>query len=121
MPEFQKYGPLDRNSDKSETIVLNLDEYETIRLLDQEGLDQEEAAKLMNVARTTVQRIYDEARKKIANALVSGQNLVIEGGHYVFCEKDCNSCVRPRHSNNSSCRHMNGGGKSNESGFGGNR
>ena len=57
-----------------------MDEYETIRLLDDEGLTQEICAARMNIARTTVTAIYDSARKKVADALVRGKRLLITGG-----------------------------------------
>ena len=63
-------------------ITLSLDEYETIRLIDHEQLTQEQCAKQMDIARTTVTAIYDQARRKIAAALVEGRQLVIRGGHY---------------------------------------
>ena len=57
------------NTEKHTPIVRTVDEYETIRLLDKEGYSQEQCAASMQVARTTVQRIYEIARKKIADAL----------------------------------------------------
>lgn len=80
---------------------MTIEAYETIRLIDLEGLTQEECAERMNVARTTVQRIYNEARKLIATALVHGQRLKIEGGNYKLCEKSqkrhgCGRCGKHR-------------------------
>jgi len=72
---------------------MTVDEYETIRLIDLEGLSQEECANQMNVARTTVQGIYSDARKKLAESLVNGKNLRIEGGDYKLCDDDENLCV----------------------------
>jgi predicted DNA-binding protein (UPF0251 family) len=63
-------------------IVLTLDEFEAIRLVDNEGLKQTDAAKRMGVSQPTLQRIYDSARKKIAESLVEGKALRFEGGHY---------------------------------------
>ena len=66
--------------------MMTVDEYETIRLIDQLGLTQEECAEQMKVARTTVQGIYNDARKKLADVLVNAKKLVIEGGDYVLCD-----------------------------------
>ena len=62
-----------------EPIMLGLDEYEVIRLIDLEGMQQEQAAAQMGVARTTVQSIYNAARYKLAEALVNGITLRIRG------------------------------------------
>ena len=61
---------------------MTLDEFETIRLLDREGLTQEQCAEKMGIARTTVTAIYDSARRKVADALVEGKQLLIRGGNY---------------------------------------
>ena len=87
MPRNCHFGPLD--SESSEIINMTVDEYETIRLIDLEGLTQEECSKQMNVARTTVQGIYIEARKKLAEALVNGKRLLIGGGEYKICGMGC--------------------------------
>ena len=63
-----------------EWVYLAMDEFETIRLLDHEGLAQEKAAELMGISRPTVTRIYASARKKIAEALTEGKAISIEGG-----------------------------------------
>ncbi len=96
MPFQSSYGPLDRPEGATGIINMAVDELETIRLLDFEGYNQEEAAKQMNVARTTVQRIYNDARKKVADALVNGKNIIIQGGIYNLCLDDCNNCNRQR-------------------------
>ncbi|NLT15920.1 MAG: DUF134 domain-containing protein [Clostridiales bacterium] len=99
MPGCSRFGPLDpcRHDDP---IVMSVDEYETIRLIDLEELTQEECARQMNVARTTVQGIYNDARKKLAGALIGGRLLLIEGGDYRLCGGDGQSrpegCCRRR-------------------------
>lgn len=74
------YKPAGIPARQLEWIFLGLDEFETIRLLDYEGLDQEKASELMSISRPTVTRIYAEARKKIAQAITEGKAICIEGG-----------------------------------------
>jgi predicted DNA-binding protein (UPF0251 family) len=64
--------------------VLTVDEFEAIRLKDYEGMDQVRAAKKMGISQPTFQRVYESARKKIADALVNGKAIRIEGGQYRF-------------------------------------
>jgi predicted DNA-binding protein (UPF0251 family) len=71
---------------------MTVDEYETIRLIDLEGLTQEECSLRMEVSRTTAQAIYSSARKKLADCLINNNLLKIQGGDYRICEKSgkCN-------------------------------
>ena len=80
-PDYYSFIPEDAETDELETIVLSLDEYETIRLLDHEGLNQEACAVRMGVARTTVTAMYESARKKMISAIVEGKRLRIAGGN----------------------------------------
>lgn len=86
LPRIDRFGPMNMEADAGSYVQLTLDEYETIRLIDLESLTQEECAEQMNVARTTVQGIYSEARRKIADSLVNGKVLWIEGGDYRLCD-----------------------------------
>jgi predicted DNA-binding protein (UPF0251 family) len=61
-------------------VVMTLDEYEAMRLADLDGLYQERAAEQMNISRPTFSRIIESAHMKMADALVHGKALRIEGG-----------------------------------------
>jgi len=63
-----------------EEVNLTLDELETVRLADLEGLYQEDAAKKMNISRQTFGNIINSAHKKIADVLLHAKALKIEGG-----------------------------------------
>lgn len=80
----------------AETVVLTVDEFETIRLVDFEKRTHEETARQMQISRTTVTEIYESARFKFADSIVNGKNLRIEGGHYRLREEDafqfCHDC-----------------------------
>ena len=79
-PSSVVYKPAGVPACDIEWVFLGLDEFETLRLLDYQGLDQEKAAELMGVSRPTVTRIYASARRKIAEALTEGKAISIEGG-----------------------------------------
>lgn len=68
-----------------EGISLTLDEYEVIRLVDLEGYSHLDCAKQMDISRSTVQEIYESARRKIASFIVYGRKLYIRGGNYQVC------------------------------------
>lgn len=76
----------------AEAVVLTVDEFETIRLVDLEKQTHEETARQMQVSRTTVTEIYESARFKLADSIVNGKNLLIEGGHYQLCEGTQSAC-----------------------------
>ena len=79
---------------KTNEVVLHLEEYEAIRLLDYQNLTQEEAAVFMDVSRPTLTRIYEEARNKVATAFVEGRDLIFRGGDIYFDKNwyKCNAC-----------------------------
>ncbi|MEG1517768.1 MAG: DUF134 domain-containing protein [Raoultibacter sp.] len=98
MPDTTDFGPRCAQQHEA-SIIMTIDEYETIRLIDFGGLTQEEAATQMNVARSTIQSIYNTARNKVARCLVKGISLRIEGG-------DIEVCDRPRSCpGNIPCKH----------------
>lgn len=92
MPKHECFIPL--NSPSDDIVVMSVDEYETIRLMDLEDYTQEDCALQMHIARTTVQKIYTQARKKLADALVNGKRLVISGGEYLLCDHYVKQCGR---------------------------
>ncbi len=94
VPENIRFGPLHTLPDVEKYLIMTIDEYEVIRLIDLEGLTQEECAGQMKVARTTIQAIYNEARKKLAQALINQTELRIEGGEYMLCEGTDRCCNR---------------------------
>ena len=90
-PQTLTFLPEDHKN-REQVVILTVDEYETIRLIDKEGLSQEQCGDFMQVARTTVQQIYASARKKLADVLVDGLPLRIEGGDYQLCSGDSQGC-----------------------------
>ncbi len=94
LPENNRFGPLDSTIDAQNLIRMTVDEYEAIRLIDLENFTQEECAKQMNIARSTVQGIYVGARKKLAESLVNGKLLLIGGGEYRLCDGSGDNCGR---------------------------
>ena len=93
LPKTNEFVPV---CGSEETIIITVDEFETIRLIDKEGLSREDCAEYMQIARTTAQQIYNDARQKIATALVLGRNIRIEGGDYVLCDGDDSKCCCKR-------------------------
>lgn len=95
-PLMTGFKPFGIPRSQLEEVVLHYDEYEAIRLLDYEGLMQEQAAEKMNVSRPTLTRIYESARKTIAKAFVEGKMIVIEGGNVDFGRQwfRCRKCYK---------------------------
>ena len=85
MPAHCRFAP--EQPTAKAPLSLTVEEYEVVRLLDHQGLNQEQAAAQMGVARTTVQRIYAQAREKLAVFLVEGRPLQIVGGSYALCPR----------------------------------
>ena len=82
---------------KSEEVMLSLEEFEAIRHIDFEGMDQSQAADIMNVSRQTFGRILKSARFTVSNALVNACHLKIEGGCYRLHDNGQGHCRRRGH------------------------
>lgn len=82
-PIFCGFAP--QSEEITGEIVLTVDEYEVIRLVDYEKQTHEQCANQMEISRTTVTEIYERARFKLSDALVNGKALSISGGHYRIC------------------------------------
>ena len=97
LPVYRSFSPDDAAA--AENVFMTVDEFETLRLLDNEGLTQEACASRMNIARTTVTAIYDSARKKVADALVHGKRLLITGGCCEYKPVDLRQDIMEKGSN----------------------
>ncbi len=82
-PGFRGFVPIG-DAGKHEPVIMNLEEYESIRLCDHELLSQLEAAKRMGVSRPTFTRIYENARRKVAQAFARQLPILFEGGKIYF-------------------------------------
>ena len=112
-PKMKGFKPFGIPRCALETVKLSFEEYESIRLVNYEMLQQKEAAVLMNISRPTLTRIYNKALKNITKAFVEGKAIVIDGGNYEFendwyrCKK-CNDLVEgheKKHSNSEKCNN----------------
>ena len=74
------------------TVTIGMDEFEVIRLIDLEGLDQSQCAMQMNIARPTVAAIYASARHKLAQSAVLGKTLTVSGGAVQICPLANDNC-----------------------------
>lgn len=79
-------------------VILSIDEFEAIRLADLEGLYQGEAAARMKISRQTFGRIIESAHRKLAEVLVKGKALKIEGGPFEMASMRKFKCDDCRHS-----------------------
>jgi predicted DNA-binding protein (UPF0251 family) len=82
IPEINYFKPAGIPMVNLQEVGLLVEEAEAIRLKDIEKLEQEECAKKMSISRTTFSRILDSAREKIADALLNGKAIRIEGGNF---------------------------------------
>jgi predicted DNA-binding protein (UPF0251 family) len=108
-PRHRCFAPI--VDSKTETILLEADEYEVLRLHDLEHLSQADVAAQMLVSRPTVTMLLNSAHEKIADALVNGKPIEIVSGNCEVCEIGCacpeekkNSCTK-RQRCAASCRY----------------
>lgn len=94
IPTIPYFIPSEKDVEEIEKNILLVEELEAIRLKDLEGLEQEECANKMQVSRPTFQRILLSAREKIADSLVNGKIVYIDGGNYTrnICPVKCMDC-----------------------------
>jgi len=95
-PLMRGYKPFGIKQCHKESITLSFEEFESIRLVTYENKSQHEASTLMQVSRPTITRIYNKAIKKIAEAIVEGKLIEIDGGEYVLDDDwfRCNKCYK---------------------------
>ncbi len=108
-PQHRSFAPMPQT--EAETVCLETDEYEALRLHDLEHLSQEETAAQMLVSRPTVTMLLLSARQKVADVLVNGKLLEIADGNCRICEIGC-ACPKEKKDTCSkrarcaaSCRH----------------
>lgn len=94
LPSIPYFIPSEKEIAAIPENILKLEELEAIRLKDLEGLEQGECADKMEVSRPTFQRILLSAREKIADSLVNGKTIHIEGGNFTqnICQVKCADC-----------------------------
>lgn len=104
-PKYTRFAPV--GADKFEAEVLTIEEYEVIRHVDYQKMTHEECAFQMAISRTTVTEIYETARHKIADAIINGKVLCIEGGNYRVCDGGECCAQEGRQCSNETCGQMN--------------
>lgn len=94
IPDIPYFIPSETAATEGPKNVLKLEELEAIRLKDLERLEQDECAARMEVSRPTFQRILVSAREKIADSLINGKIIHIEGGNFTrnICPVECLDC-----------------------------
>jgi len=94
VPVMPFFIPSETQADELPENIIKLEELEAIRLKDLEGLEQEECAKRMEVSRPTFQNILQSAREKVADSLIHGKMIRVEGGNFTrnICPVHCENC-----------------------------
>jgi len=92
-PKMKGFKPFGIAICDNDCIILQYDEYETIKLLNYDKLSQNIAAEKMEISQPTLTRIYNSALQKIAQSFVEGKTIIIDGGNFEF-EKDWYKCKK---------------------------
>ena len=83
-PKYTRFVPV--GAEKIDAVVLSIEEFEVVRHVDYQKMTHEECARHMAISRTTATELYESAREKIADSIINGKVLCIEGGNYKVCE-----------------------------------
>lgn len=86
-PKILQFSPRGRPG-RPDEAELNMDAFEAIRLADYMGFSQKEAAKSMNISQQTFSRVLKKAHKIIADSIISGKIIKIQGGSYVITRQE---------------------------------
>lgn len=86
-PEITYFKPAGIRAAELEEVVLAFEEYEAVKLKDMEDLEQAKCAKKMHISQPTFHRLLLSARKKIADSIINGKALRIDGGHFKIIDK----------------------------------
>lgn len=92
-PKMHGFKPFGIALCDTEQVIMQYDEYETLKLVIYDDLSQDLAADCMEISRPTLTRIYNSALKKMAQAFVEGKSIIIKGGNFEF-EKDWYKCKK---------------------------
>ena len=103
LPDKNVIGNKDKKS--GQPVTMTVDEFEIIRLIDYEGYTQQECAKQMQVARSTVTAVYDRARYNISDSLINDKMVKIDGGDFELCENSKTCCGQCGKNKCGRCRH----------------
>ena len=99
-PNVTYFKPAGIRMSKLEETVISVDEFEAIRLKDFQGFEQEDCAKKMDISQPTFHRLILSARKKVADSIVNGKALRIEGGNFEIALQNNNQGKCYRRGNN---------------------
>lgn len=90
-PNVTYFKPIGIPLAELKEVVLSFDELESIRLVDLESIEQLKAGEKMKISQSTLSRLLKQGRKKLANAIIHGQAIKIQGGNFEMEMKDNDS------------------------------